>query len=278
VNKPAHNTPGDPFCLPLALRLLARAEFPYKLGLCEHIFGSRLSKYGVGWVRTSPGPVWRLDLANPTHRWIVYGGYEGPSLWRWLRANRASIGTIVDSGANIGQTLLYFAAYLPQARIIAYEPGREARSWVEEGIAANGFASVTVVAAGLSSEPGSSHLGSAGVAETHGSWNRIHPTEGEAISLVVLDRELERLGIQRVDLWKLDVEGHEYEALRGASGSLAAHRIRAIYMELGDTRNECVTLLSQHGYTGWNIRDSGRLDPLAGPMTQWGNALFVAPT
>lgn len=274
--KPPESSPKSPLRLPFGLRQLAGMDFRHKLGLCDLLFGAALSRKGIQWVRTSPGPVWKLDLANPTHRWIVYGDYEGPSLWRWLRSSAGTLRTIVDSGANIGQTVLHFAAILPRARILAYEPGREAREWLEEGIGANGFNGVTVVPAGLSSAPGNAHLGSLGGAELHGAWNQIQPTEGEAIALVSLDQELERHGFGQVDLWKLDVEGHEIAALQGASGSLAARRIRAVYMELGDAQAESIAFLGQNGYTGWDIDISGRPRPL-GKHLKWGNALFLAP-
>ena len=83
----------------------------------------------------------------------------GASLWRWLRRHGAEFRTIVDSGANIGQTVLYFATLLPRARILAYEPGRAARQWLEEGVAANGLRQVAVHAAGLGASPQNAFLG-----------------------------------------------------------------------------------------------------------------------
>jgi FkbM family methyltransferase len=273
---PSDNSSGNPLRLPLALRLLQRVEFPGKLGACGRIFGQSLSKAGICWVRTAPGPVWKLDLANPTHRWIVFGYYEGPSLWRWMRARAGTIRTVVDSGANIGQTVLYFATYLPQARILAYEPGRTAREWLAAGIAANGFNGIRVEPAGLSSSIGSARLGTVGGDELHGAWNQISASEGDPIALVSLDDELERQGVASVDLWKLDVEGHELEALRGAARALAARRIRAIYMEMGEAHSESTAFLGQFGYTGWTLRNSGRAEPLRG-QAGWGNGLFLAP-
>jgi len=274
---PPGSSPRNPIRLPAGLRFLAGVEFGRKIGLCEMIFGAALARNGICWVRTAPGPIWKLDLGNPTHRWIVYGSYEGPSLWRWLKAHAASVNTVVDSGANIGQTVLYFATYLPEARIFAYEPGRNARLWLEEGVAANEFSRVTVVPKGLSNQAGSSRLASEGGSELHGAWNKVNPSEGEAIELVALDAEIERLGIAQVDLWKLDVEGHELEALKGADRSLAARRIRAISLELGDAKSESADFLKRHGYNGWDLGNSGRPKPL-GKHTPWGNALFLPPS
>jgi FkbM family methyltransferase len=260
----------------VGLRALVGVEFPRKLAICERLFGRALGRNGVCWVQTAPGPVWKLDLANPTHRWIVYGWYEGPSLWRWLRTRAGTVNTLVDSGANIGQTLLYFATYMPRSRIFAYEPGGSAREWLAEGVAANGFGCVTIVPAGLSCKPGSAHLGGVGGTELHGAWNTVHPTEGESISLVTLDEELDRVGVVQLDFWKLDVEGHELAALQGAEMALASGRIRAIYMEMGDAKSESVSLLARHGYKGWDLGNSGQPRPM-GKDNPWGNALFLRP-
>lgn len=266
----------EPLRLPAALRLVRRLEFPRKLGLCERLFGAALARRGIRWVRTAPGPLWKLDLANPTHRWIVYGGYEGAGWWRWVRAHAGELGTIVDSGANIGQTVLYFARLLPQARILAYEPGAAARAWLEESVAANGFGRVQIQSVGLGASPLMARLNPVGGPELHGSWNRVGGEEGEPISVEPLDRELERQGVERLDLWKLDLEGYELEALRGASASLQAGRIGAVYMEVGEEGAPSVAHLRGLGYTPWTVRPSGALRPME-ERHDWGNVLFLPP-
>ncbi|HVW19745.1 MAG TPA: FkbM family methyltransferase [Opitutaceae bacterium] len=265
-----------PFRLPPLLRALRGIEFPHKLGICERLFARRLAREGVRWVPTAPGPIWKLDLANSTHRWIVYGDYEGPGFWRWLRGRAASVASVVDSGANIGQTVLYFAALLPRARILAYEPGQAARHWLEEGVARNRLAQVMVEPRGLGAALGRAGLAAVGEGSLHGSWNRIDAAGGEPIEIAPLDSELDRHGLGQLDLWKLDVEGYVSEALRGARGSLAAGRIGAIHLELDDSSDEGAALLRRHGYSGWDIQPSGRLAPL-GAARRWGNALFLAP-
>jgi FkbM family methyltransferase len=269
-------SPPDFWAPPAALRLLQRWEFPRKLGLCERLFAPALARQGIRWVRTARGPVWKLDLNNATHRWMAYGYYEGPSLWRWLERNAATIGTIVDSGANIGQTVAGFAQLLPRARIFAYEPGREARQWLEDSVAANGFGMVTVRPAGLGAARGQAHLENVGAGGLHGSWNHVNPSKGEPIEIATLDEELDRHACAALDLWKLDVEGYELEALAGAARSLAAGRIRAVYVEIGQFGPESIAVLRQHGYTPWRLRDSGQPEPLQS-YSSMENALFLAP-
>ena len=262
--------------LPLLLRAIQGVEFPHKLGICERIFARRLAREGIRWVRTAPGPVWKLDLASPTHRWIAYGCYEGAGWWHWVRAHASQLRTIVDSGANIGQTVLYFAHWLPGARILAYEPGAAARHWLEEGVAANRFERVQIQAAGLGAAPRTARLRAVGEADFHGSWNAVNDDDGESIAIVSLDEQLDRHGFASLDLWKLDIEGYELEALRGAADALGRGRIRAIFMEVGISGGESVSYLRSLGYTPWQVLPSGKLIVL-GPTVPWANALFLAP-
>jgi FkbM family methyltransferase len=261
----------------VTLRLLQRREFPHKLGLCDRLFGRSLATRGICWVRTAPGLVWKLDLSNETHRWIVYGSYEGPAFWRWLKQHRSDIHTVVDSGANIGQTVLNFSAIMPAVHLIAFEPGSAARAWLAEGVAANHLDNVRIEAAGLGAISGTARLATAGPANRHGAWNRISSSEGEAITITTLDRELAARGIATLDLWKLDLEGYELQALRGAAGALGAGRIRFVYIEAAvGAGEETLAVLTGYGYRIYGITDFGRLIPWR-PSHSYENALCLAP-
>jgi FkbM family methyltransferase len=260
------------------LRVLRRGEFRGKLRLLDRLFGRALARHGTAWVETHPGIPWELDLANPTHRWIVYGYYEGPAFWHWLLRNRTHIRTVVDSGANIGQTTLYFVRLLDDAHVYAYEPGTAARAWLTRGIERNHLTNVTLSPAGLAASPGQAFLKSVGDEKHHGSWNRLDASEGEAIPIVTLDGEMARLGLERIDLWKLDMEGGEPAALAGAAQALAAGRISAIHAEiLGDSGPGVGRTLESYGYRPFVARRD-RLVPATGPLAREGdNALFLHP-
>lgn len=90
---------------PLPLTWLQFIDFPYKLGICERIFGKAIAPYGICWIKTGSRLVWKLDLANPTHRWIVYGKYEGSAFLNWAKNYLPTNGIVIDSGASIGQML-----------------------------------------------------------------------------------------------------------------------------------------------------------------------------
>lgn len=267
----------DPLRLPWFLGALQTWEFPRKLGLCERIYGAYLHAAGIAWVRTAPGTLWKLDLTNPTHRWMVYGSYEGPGFWRWFRRQPEPT-LIVDSGANIGQTVVYFSAYAPNALILAFEPGAEARHWLFECVAANSLDRVLILPDALGAEHGSAFLADNHDSTQHGSWNHVNSTAGDPVTVTSLDAALVAQGSSEVSLWKLDLEGYELSALKGAAQALATRRIRAIHMEVSgqpESRASC-DLLAAHGYKAHRVANSGRLYTPAGGES-YENLLFLCP-
>lgn len=63
--------------LPPSVSLMRRFAFPRKLGIMDALFGDSLKRHGIGWAECSNGITWKLNLADITHRWIIYGMYEG---------------------------------------------------------------------------------------------------------------------------------------------------------------------------------------------------------
>ena len=244
-----------------ALRLVQPLDFRHKLGICERLFGRSLAPYGVCWVHTAAGLPWKLDLASPTHRWIVYGKYEGRPFLDWARRFLPPDGIVVDSGANIGQMLLYLAQWVPQGRVLAFEPGAEAAQWLSECLDLNAHLPVELIRCALGSKACEMSLVKVGIPETHGGCNQIRASgEGTAVQVRRLSDVLGERGIERVALWKLDVEGFELEALAGAEALLARKGIRALYCELafghGDQIRAC---LAGFGYECHFFDAAGRL-------------------
>ncbi|HXN75907.1 MAG TPA: FkbM family methyltransferase, partial [Gemmatimonadaceae bacterium] len=127
--------------------------------------------------------------------------------------------TVVDVGANIGM----FAVRAAQlgANVLAFEPNPQCSRWLAETIVANGFDDrVTLFACALGSQAGHAVLdigaGSLGA--------RLNPATLSGAVATVSIRRLDdvavEIGLKRVDLLKLDVEGHEVEVLKGAGKTL----------------------------------------------------------
>lgn len=235
--------------LPRLLRCLQPIDFPHKLGALDRVFGNRLSARGIVWVTTSNGQAWKLDLSNPTHRWIVYGKYEGSPFLNWAKKFLPLDGIVIDSGANIGQMLLYLSLWVTNGRILAFEPGLLQSEWLAECLVANIQLPVELIRMGLGASPANLCLKDVGPGNVHGAWSQITEDEGEPIQVVRLEDELAARSIDRVDLWKLDVEGYEVPALQGAETLLRAGRIRAVYVELaGMNASRVREYLASFGY------------------------------
>lgn len=236
--------------LPPLLRKLQGVDFPHKLGICERLFGRVLKAHGICWVQTGAGIPWKLDLTNATHRWIVYGKYGGSGFLNWACNYLPPDGVIIDSGANIGQMLMYLAQWVPQGQVLAFEPGKNQATWLEECLALHNALPVKLLRVGLGNSTTQLRLNNTGPDNVHGAWSQISETHGEPVNIVRLVDELSTQAIDKVALWKLDIEGYEIPALSGAEMLLKEHRINALYVELsGENGKRVREFLSNMGYS-----------------------------
>jgi len=261
--------------MPWLLRFMQQIEFPHKLGVCDRLFGRALAARGVCWVHTAARIPWKLDLVDSTHRWIVYGKYEGAGFLEWAKAFLPRNGIVVDSGANIGQMSLYLAQCIPEGRVFAFEPGKAQADWLQECLELNPSLPVEVIRLGLGAKPSVLSLIDAGLATRHGAQNYVSESGGIPISVVGLSDEMAGRGIKGVDLWKLDVEGYEFQALQGAERLLKEQSIRALYIELQDCYQVRIReYLRSFGYECYAISGRGKPKP-ADSFQNFGMALFL---
>ena len=211
------------------------------------------------WVQTAASIPWKLDFANSTHRWIVYGKYEGAAFLNWAKNFLPRNGIVIDSGANIGQMSLYFSQFVPDGKVLAFEPGPVSADWLEECVSANALNNIEVIRLALGAEELDLSLQEPGVETKHGAQNHISESGGVPVKVVKLCDQVARRGIDRIDLWKLDVEGYEYEALQGAASLLQRKTIRALYVEIQDAlQSKIIQYLREYDYTSYNISYRGQ--------------------
>jgi FkbM family methyltransferase len=134
---------------------------------------------------------------------------------------------IVDAGANIGASPIYFANRFPAARVVAIEPDpanyailcSNVRRWPQ----------ITPVHAALWPEDTMVELSDPG----YGTWGyQASVSRDGSIPAMSMNRLLESNGLERVDLLKIDIEGAERELFEAAGDWI--HRVRAIVIELHD--------------------------------------------
>jgi FkbM family methyltransferase len=150
---------------------------------------------------------------------------------------------VFDVGANVGDYSLAARRHVPAARVYAFEPSAKVYEELQLNVAADGR--IETFNLGLSDEEKTVELYSYTVegrpASPISSIDRRLPTQvlkvevgaSEAVHVRTLDGFCEERGVGRIDLLKLDVEGHESAVLRGASRMLSEGRVSMIQFEFG---------------------------------------------
>lgn len=140
---------------------------------------------------------------------------------------------IVDAGANVGLASIYFASRFPDARIVAIEPEAGNAQLLERNAAP--YANIRVVRAALWHEnarlqvvdPGLGEWGFRTRAPDAAPAKVVQEVEG-----VTLDALCERLGLERIDILKMDIEGAELEVFSRPAAWIG--RVDGLIVELHD--------------------------------------------
>ena len=138
---------------------------------------------------------------------------------------------ILDAGANIGMTSIFFAHRYPEAQIIAVEPEPANYSVLIHNV--RPYPRIIPVNAALWNRDGKINIaqpdpGSVGGGECGFITREGRGAEVRAITMCTLMREL---GVARIDLAKIDIEGAEQELFEDC-GWLAG--VRCVMLELHD--------------------------------------------
>jgi FkbM family methyltransferase len=205
---------------------------------------------------------------------------------------RDSALTIVDAGAQDGQTTEEYLKAFPCCRVIALEP--ESANYAAAAIRLAPFADrVELIRAGLSDSNGAadlhltSHSGAHSLLEVGDMRHYDEPVAilaPERIETVTLDRLCAARNIDVLDILKMDIQGGELMALNGAGGMLARGAIRLIALEAlfqplyrsQPTFWDLQQHLQRFGYAFQGLYDVKHHN--ANPaVLRWADAIFVAP-
>jgi len=180
--------------------------------------------------------VFDLDLEDFIQRQMYFGAFE-PDETRLVKKHLQPGMTFVDVGANVGYYTALAASKVVGrgGRVIAFEPSPYAFEKLHSMVLGNKLKQVTAIQAGLSETGGNGKLYLGIGFHNHSPTMVAHEnTIATEVTVVSLDDEAARLGIKRIDLIKIDVEGHELKVLAGAKRLLSEGRIRAILCEFNE--------------------------------------------
>ena len=186
---------------------------------------------------------------------------------------------ILDCGANVGLSSLFYTREYPQARITAYEADPDVATQLSRNLRVNHAAHVDVVSSAVWIDNGVVTFAAQGA--DAGTLERFaqhaHPRSIQVPSIRLADI----IGREPVDLLKLDVEGAELDVVRDIAPYL--QNVRAMQIEVHEFRPDCrrlpevLTILADAGFRysisrvthlPWLDRQSVRL-PFPGVPEWW---------
>ena len=203
--------------------------------------------------------------------WGGGAGYrDGVSLCLWARLCKQSQ-TILDIGANTGLFSLLAQALNPQASIHAFEPIARFASELEQNCRLNDFR-IRIWQQAVSNQDGETVIYDlplkqhyhASLIESEASRHYGGGLIKRKVHTICLDTFIQKQGLERVDLMKIDVEGYEPEVLEGMGDSLAAMRPTLLLEIQSDERARRIeAVLKDLGYAYFDIDERGGTKPVS---------------
>jgi FkbM family methyltransferase len=197
---------------------------------------------------------------------------------------------IFDVGAHIGRTAKEYRSLFPRALIYAFEPSPETFKTLKAALPGDPLFRPQNIA--LSDAAGhlafninkstasSSLLPTAGASSSY--WGPVGDTlRTITVPASTISEFCADVGIDRIDILKLDVQGTELRVLKGALPMLSKGQIKAIYTEIlvapsydgQPPLDEIFCLMRTSGYL---LHDIQNLYYMGGPLCQF-DALFLLP-
>lgn len=165
-----------------------------------------------------------------------------PQTKRWCVRTIGRNWRIFDVGANIGYYSALFGRLAPEGRVAAYEPTETARM-TARNLALNGVGNVELHEVALGNE--TSEVG-------YRIWGEAPEQRRYRFSTV--DLEMRRLGWDRLDLLKIDVDSFDFDVLKGAVGTLDRYdpwvlvKLNHALAKRGHSVGEVLDWLAAQGY------------------------------
>jgi FkbM family methyltransferase len=187
---------------------------------------------------------------------------------RYLRPDREFV--VIDAGANVGNWLAAFRRHVTaRGRMYAFEPQPCAAAKIRE----LGLDCCEVLEVALGEHSGARTFYTSHQTDTMGSLHKRHDTfvegreyRGMEVEVLRLDDFIEQRKIDRIDFMKMDLEGGEFEALKGAAICMRTGVLKAFSFEFGISNvnsrvffRDIYHLLAENRYNLFRITPAGRL-------------------
>jgi FkbM family methyltransferase len=170
---------------------------------------------------------WEIpSLVEPVAEGLICDGFYEQETVDLISRMLGIDGALVDVGANVGSISFPLALECCERRIISIEASPCIYRHLESGKKLNKFINLTTVHRAVGGADGSVIFFDAPISKFGmGSLSADRfASAGVEVEMECLDSLLPRLGVPRVDVIKIDVEGFEREVLRGARQILTVYK------------------------------------------------------
>jgi FkbM family methyltransferase len=173
------------------------------------------------------------------------------------KAKRKSV--IYDIGAFSGAYSIYLAHKVKQSRVYSFEPTPQIFNELIKNIEASGAKNITAMNVAISDHIGrqpfyvSSDFARSSFYPSNAAWDNREIMQSIEVNCVTIDHLVESGKILPPDIIKIDVEGHEYEVVKGAEKTIRRFMPMIFYEphgtpEVASSEIGTSSLLSRYGY------------------------------
>ena len=134
---------------------------------------------------------------------------------------------ILDCGANVGLSALFFRIHYPEAKIIAFEADPDIAAYLIDNLKRNDIRNVNVIAKAVWINDNDLEFGSEGA-----DGGSIHTSGGKKVTIKATRLKDVIDGYESIDMLKMDIEGAEREVLDDCSQVLG--KVKNIFVEYHD--------------------------------------------
>ena len=186
-------------------------------------------------VRTLHGTFW-VDPASYFGRSLIENGHYEEDMVDVIRHYLPPGGVFVDVGANEAYFSVVASRLQPEATVVAIEPQARLGSVIHENLSINQVADrVKVDHCALSDKAGEGEIfltpdvnsGSSGLTRI-----TAYPLRRQKVALKTLGDVLDSHGLDVIDVMKMDIEGHEWDAVFGAEELFQSRRVHCFALEI----------------------------------------------
>jgi FkbM family methyltransferase len=196
-----------------------------------------------------------LNLNDNVQRTFYYTGWYERSFLKFLRSELRADDTYVDVGAHVGIDAAFVARLAPRGKVVAFEAAPDTAETLRDSL--GHLENVEVVGAALGGHAGRLTLRENPKWHPEDAATRTALGTGPPVAnpvLIRFDDWAKRLN--RMDVLKIDVEGSEFDVLKGMTESIRGLQPRLIAVELygphleaaGTSEQQIATYLGDLGY------------------------------